>query len=66
MAEGMGVPTVQATFLPSCTAIAQSVGKIMFGQIAVWFRGSKCVYFCQVRIEYHRFSTVVSVQRIEL
>ena len=48
MAEGLGVPLVKATLLPSSIAISQSVGKIAFGQLAMWFRQINPVYFCQV------------------
>lgn len=48
MAEGLGMPLAKATLLPSSIAISQSVGKIAFGQLAVWFRQINAVYFCQV------------------
>ena len=48
MAEGLGVPMFKATLLPSSIAIAQSIGKVVFGQLAMLFRGINAVYFCQV------------------
>ena len=49
MAEGLGVPTYQATFLPSSIALAQSFGKIIFGRLIMCWRLNS-TYACQITL----------------